>query len=142
MIFSCSMMEPGQPCVTMSGYSGLALARSLARAHSSWPRELMSSLVKILPRWYWTVRALRNRRVPISGLDRPSRASRAITVSWAVSASRVWTVRLRAVSPVASSSMRARSAKASMPIAASRSWAVRSCSRASIRRPWRRSHSP
>ena len=43
-----------------------------------------------------------NNRLPISGFDRPSRASRAITASWAVSSSPVWTVRLRADSPVAS----------------------------------------
>jgi hypothetical protein len=48
---------------------------------SSWLRELMPSLVKTLRRWYWTVRALMNSRVLISGLDRPSRASRAI---WAL----------------------------------------------------------
>ena len=47
-----------------------------------------------------------NSRAPISGFDRPSRASRAIWASWAVSSSRVSTVRLRAVSPVASSSRR------------------------------------
>ena len=47
-----------------------------------------------------------------------SRASRAICASWAVSSSSVLTVRLRTVSPVASSSRRARSANPSMPIAA------------------------
>jgi hypothetical protein len=36
---------------------------------------------------YWTVRALRNNRAPISGLDRPSRANRAIWDSCAVSSS-------------------------------------------------------
>ena len=72
----------------------------------SWLREAMPSLVKTLPRWYWTVRALMNSRVPISGLDSPSRASRAIWASWAVSSSflAVTAVRLRAVSPVARSS--------------------------------------
>jgi hypothetical protein len=45
----------------------------------------MSSLVKTLRRWYWTVRGDRNSRVPISGLDRPSAASRAIWASCAVS---------------------------------------------------------
>ena len=49
--------------------------------------------------------------------------------SCAVSASRVSTVRLRTVSPVASSSRRARSAKPSAPIAVNISWAARSCSR-------------
>jgi len=71
----------------------------------------MPSLVKTLPRWYWTVWELMNSRTPISGLDRPSRASRAIWASWAVSswlaATAGWAGRLRAVSPVASSSRRA-----------------------------------
>jgi hypothetical protein len=48
-------------------------------------------------------RALRNSRAPISGLDRPSRASRATWASWAVSSRMVSTARLRAVSPVAAS---------------------------------------
>ena len=48
----------------------------------------MASLAKTLPRWYWTVRALMNNRVPISGFDSPSRASRAITASWAISSPR------------------------------------------------------
>jgi len=51
-------------------------------------------------------RALRNSRVPISGLDRPSRASRATWASWAVSSRMVSTVRSRAVSPVAASLFR------------------------------------
>jgi hypothetical protein len=38
----------------------------------------MSSLMKTLRRWNWTVRGARNSRVAISGLDRPSAASRAI----------------------------------------------------------------
>jgi hypothetical protein len=46
------------------------------RTRSSWLRELMASLAKTLLRWYGTVRALRNSRAAISGLDRPSRASR------------------------------------------------------------------
>ena len=104
---------------------------SLGRTRWSWLRELMPSLVKTLRRWYWTVRELMNSRAPISGLDRPSRASRATWASWAVSASPVSRLRLRTVSPVASSSRRARSANASMPIASSISWAVRNCSRAS-----------
>src|SRR2546429_1971138 len=53
---------------------------------------------------------------------RPSRASRAIWASCAVSSSFMATaVRLRAVSPVARSSRWARSANASMPIAANMS---------------------
>src|ERR1700722_16993744 len=64
----------------------------------------MPSLAKTLPRWYWTVRVLMNSRAPICGLDRPSRASRATWASWPVSSTVISTVRLRAVSPVASSS--------------------------------------
>ena len=56
--------------------------------------------------------------------------------------SRVSALRLRIFSPVAISSRRARSANASIPIATNMSWAIRSCSRASPRRPSRRSHSP
>jgi hypothetical protein len=48
--------------------------RSLATTRPSWLRELMSSVLKTLRRWYWTVRGLMNSRAPISGLDRPSRA--------------------------------------------------------------------
>jgi hypothetical protein len=33
-----------------AGYFGLVVAGSLARAWSSWPRELMASLAKTLPR--------------------------------------------------------------------------------------------
>src|SRR5690242_10614344 len=61
----------------------------------------MPSLPKTLPRWYSTVRGLRNSRVPISGLDRPARAMRTIWASRVVSRRLVVTVRLRAVSPVA-----------------------------------------
>ena len=57
----------------------------LARAPWSWLRELMASLVKTLCRWYSTVRGLMNSWAAMSGLDRPSLASRAIWVSWAVS---------------------------------------------------------
>ena len=61
------------------------------------------------------------------GVRRPSAASRAICASWAVSSSRASSVRLRTVSPVASSSRRARSANAYVPIAVNISYAVRSC---------------
>ena len=49
---------------------------------------LMSSLANTLCRWYWTVRGLMNSRAPISGFESPSRASRAICASCAVSSSR------------------------------------------------------
>ena len=64
-----------------------------------------------------------NSRAPISAFDRPSRANCAICVSWAVSSSRVSTLRFRAVSPVASSSRPARAANASAPIEVNISWA-------------------
>lgn len=89
---------------------------------------------------YFTVRTLMNNRLRISAF-RPSRASRTIRVSWG-QCTEGRDGALRAVSPVASSSRLARSANASMSIASSRSWAVRSCARASMRRRWRRSHSP
>ena len=63
------------------------MAGLLGRTWSSWLREVMPSLVKTLRRWYWTVCALMNSRVPISGFDSPSRAIRAIRASWAVSSS-------------------------------------------------------
>src|SRR5580704_5588807 len=83
-------------------YRGGTGSGSPGRTRWSWPRELMPSLAKTLARWYWTVRALMNSRAPISGLDRPSRASRATWASWAVSGSLscpggVRAVRLRAV---------------------------------------------
>ena len=53
-----------------------------------------------------------NSRAPISGLESPSRASRATCASCAVSSPAVSTLRLRAVSPVAWSSRAARSANA------------------------------
>ena len=75
----------------------------------------MSSFVNTLRRWYSTVRGLMNSCAPISGFECPSRASRAICASCGVSPSRVSAVRLRTVSPVASSSRSARSANASGP---------------------------
>jgi hypothetical protein len=59
-----------QPATAAREVSGSAVS-------SSW-RELMSSLVKTLRRWYLTVRGLMNSSAPISGLESPSRASRAI----------------------------------------------------------------
>jgi hypothetical protein len=59
-------------------YTGSASRASLGRAWTSWLRELMSSFVKTLCRWYSTVRGLMKRRAPISGFESPSRASRAI----------------------------------------------------------------
>src|SRR5438105_118980 len=59
----------------------------------------------------------------ISWLVAPSAARRAICASWGVRSSRVSAVRLRACSPVASSSTRARSANASMPNSVNSAWA-------------------
>ena len=123
-----------RPCVT----SAVVLGRTLARSR----RERMSSLLNTLRRCHSTVRGLRNSRAPISGFESPSRASRAICRSCAVRSSRVSAARLRTFSPVAESSLRARSANASIPISTSISWAARSCSRASTRRFSRRNHSP
>ena len=111
-------------------------------ARLSWLREVMPSLVKILCRWYSTVRGLMNSWAAISELDWPSVARRTICVSWGVSWTAGEAARLRSRSPVAASSRPARAAKASAPIEVKMSRAARSCSRASIRRPWRRSHSP
>jgi hypothetical protein len=63
----------------------ITAAGQSARTRPSWLRDSMPSLMKTFFRWYWTVRALRNNRAPISGLDRPSRANRAIWDSCAVS---------------------------------------------------------
>jgi hypothetical protein len=82
--------------------------RRSGRTRSSSLRELIASLVKTLPGWYWTLRALMNSRAPISGFDRPSPASRATWTSCEVSSPVVSTVRLRAISPVASRSRLAR----------------------------------
>jgi hypothetical protein len=90
-------------------------------ARGSSRREPMPSLVYTLLRCHSPVRVLRNSRVPISALVRPSTASQAMCASWAVSSLAVWTIRSRTVSPVASSSRRVRPANASMPIAVNRS---------------------
>jgi hypothetical protein len=64
---------------------GYVTPTSLGSARWSWVRELMSSFMNTLRRWYWTVLGLMNIRAPISGFVRPSRASRATWVSWGVS---------------------------------------------------------
>src|SRR5258708_27558479 len=86
-------------------------------------RELMPSFRKTLSRWYSTVRELMNSRAPISGFERPSRANSTTRASWTVSWPAVSTSRLRAVSQVAGSSRRARSANSSAPIAVNIWWA-------------------
>ena len=44
------------------------MSQAPARARLSWSREVMPGLVKTLPKWYWTVRGLRNSREAISGV--------------------------------------------------------------------------
>ncbi len=92
------------PDALSSGRDQLGLgARQRAGELPAW----MPSLVNTLRRCHSTVRGLRNSRAPISGFDSPSRASRAICRSCAVSSSRLSIVRLRTFSPVARSSVRA-----------------------------------
>ena len=86
---------------------------------------MISSFPNTLRRWYSTVRGLMKSWAPIFGFVCPSRASWAIRASWAVSLPPVSTVRLRAVSPVARSSRRARSANASRPISVNSSVATK-----------------
>lgn len=108
----------------------------------SWRREVMFSFRKMLRRWASIVRGLRYSWAPTSREVAPVATSRAMCSSWAVSASVAVAVRFRGCSPVARSSRAALAANASAPISKSSSWALRSCSRASWRRPSRRSHSP
>lgn len=70
----------------------------------------MPSFVNTLRRCHSTVRGLRNSRMLISGLVCPAAASRTILASCGVSLSAVSVLRFGTVPPVASSSMRARSA--------------------------------
>jgi len=56
-------------------------AASCGSARSSSVREVMSSLVNTLRRWYSTVRRLMKSRAPISGFESRSRASRAMCAS-------------------------------------------------------------
>jgi hypothetical protein len=74
---SRTVVLAGAQSVLTAGCAQPALTPS-GSASSSCTRELISSLVKTLRRWYWTVRADRNSWAAISGLDRPARASRAI----------------------------------------------------------------
>ena len=114
-------------------------------AHCSWLREVIPNFVNTLPRWYWTVRVLMNSRVPISGLDRPPWASRAIWASCSVSASPGESTRsgLARRAPLAAASIRpARSPNAPISISCNMPCAACRCSRASPRRSSECSHSP
>ena len=93
-------------------------------------RELMSSLMKTLRRWYWTVRGLTNSRVPISGLESPSRGRRAICALLGGELDRAFPrPRSRTVSPVRDNSRYVR-ARQTPPRPSPRTsrCAVRSCS--------------
>src|SRR6516164_290575 len=137
------LVERGTLVTTSEQLAHYAISSGTAgSAARSSRRELMPSLVKILRRCHSTVRADRNSWAAISELVWPLAASRAMCASCAVSVLTGSAARWRTISPVASSSRRARSANASAPMPASRSCAVRSCSRASARRFSRRSHSP
>ena len=126
-----------------TGSTKRAASRACRGSAASRPlRESIPSLPKTLCRCHSTVRGLRNNWAPICALVSPSRASRAICSSCGVSSSRRSSGRLRGFAPAATSSPRARSANASIPISANISSAARSRSRASLRRPSRRSHSP
>lgn len=69
--------HPHPPAHSATGQSGswpvslIAAAGQSDSTRSSWVRDSMPSLMKTFFRQYWTVRALRNNRAPISGLDRP-----------------------------------------------------------------------
>jgi hypothetical protein len=72
---------PPTPSVRAPGHA-IDPSRSLSgSACRSWRREVMSSLVKTLARWYSTVRGLRNSWAAISGFDRRARARLAIWAS-------------------------------------------------------------
>ena len=68
----CHRQQRSSEVVSYSAWAVDRLAHS-GSARSSWLRELMSSLVNTLRRWYSTVRGLMNSWAPISGFDRPSR---------------------------------------------------------------------
>ena len=104
--------------------------------------DVTPSLVNTLCRWYSTVRRLRNSFAAMSGLLSPPLANSAMRTSWGVSWSNVLGSRLRAVSPLARSSARARSVHGAVPSFSKTSRALRRWVRASTRRRCRRSVSP
>ena len=68
--------------VTMAAEAAIAkVSAGSGSTFASSLRERMSSFANTLRRCHSTVRALRNRRAPISGFVRPSPASRAIWAS-------------------------------------------------------------
>ena len=73
----------------------------LGQRRAKLPARVMPSFVNTLRRCHSTVRALMKSWAPISGFDRPSRARRAICVSWAVRSSRVSTCACAPSAPVA-----------------------------------------
>src|SRR5262249_53883494 len=115
--------------------SGVAI-----RVRASWAREFRPSFLKTLPRWYSTVRGLMNSWAAIWLFVSPSAARSATRASCGVRSRFMARVRARARSPVADSSMPARSANRSAPMWSNMSYAARSSRRASRRRLHRRSH--
>jgi len=113
-----------------------------SRRCASCVRDFTSSFRNALRKWYSTVLELMNSFAAISWLVAPCAARRETCASCGVSSSRVSTLRLRARSPVARSSTRARSAYPSIPNSVNSRWAFRSWARASRRLRLRRSHSP
>src|SRR4051812_1993483 len=122
--------------------AAVSSGEELGNALKSKERDRIPSFAKTLCGCPPTVRGLRKGRPPISGFENPSRANRAICRSCAVSSARASGVGVTTCSPVARSSLRARSANPSIPIELNWSWAARSWARASARRCSRRSHSP
>jgi hypothetical protein len=58
------------------------VAGLLGRTLSSWLREVMPSFVKTLRKWYWTVRALMNGRVPSPPSSSARLAGRERAAGW------------------------------------------------------------
>ena len=105
-------------------------------------RDETPSLRKTLRRWYSTVLGLTKSCAAASRLLAPPATSWAMRSSCGVRSSMVEASRLRALSPVALSSPRARCAQSSAPTPSKASRAERSCARASSLRRSRRRRSP
>ncbi len=109
-----------------------------AERYASSPRARTSSLRKAWRRCVSTVAVVTNSSCAIWRFVSPFAASVAIRFSLGVSASVPWRASRRGRAPVASSSVRARSASGWAPQACAPSMPARSGSRASARRPARR----
>ena len=82
----CRGPSPGPSWVSQS-ISRFGYVRGI---RDSAAREEIPSLPYTLCRWYSTVRGLMNNRLPMSALDSPSLAIRAIWASWAVNSGLGW----------------------------------------------------